>query len=161
MTDNESDDQRPKRVVYEHEIAALSAIHDYRAAKLNGQVTDRHVRELAQRALDYREVLHKYRSKDALDPEWDERPIHWIEEYQNRTVQVEQSSGRLNNNTTLAEKPAILSIDPERLVYVIRELEDISDELGFSATISESTPRTKIDNELIEEVEEWRQKNLE
>jgi hypothetical protein len=151
-SDDDAGDRRPKRVVYEHEIAALTAIHDYRDAKLNGGVPDRIVRELAQRALDFREVLHKYRNEDALDPAWDERPIHWIDDYQNETRLVEKPSSRRNSNTKTVEQPAILSVDPEALVDVIRELEDIADQLGFSAPVRSPTDHNQVDHDELAEL---------
>lgn len=161
-SEQDSDDRQPKRVVYEHELAALAAIKEYRQWKFSDRpVPDTITRQLAEEALAFREVLHKYRTKDALDPEWGDRDIHWIDDYQNRTVLVEEPSPRRNSNTVTEERPAILTVDPERLIDVIRNLDDIADELGFSATIEESTPRVEINNELIEEVEEWRQNNLE
>jgi len=160
--DADRDDRQPKRVVYEHELAALAAIKEYRRLKFSEQpVPDAMQRQLAEEALAFREVLHKYRREGALDPEWGERDIHWIDDYQNRTVFVEEPSARRNDNSKTRERPAILAVDPEQLVDVIRELEDIADELGFSATIEESTPRVEINDELVEEVEEWRQNNLE
>lgn len=162
MTDDDSTDGRPKQIVYDHEMAALSAVQEYRRQKLGPvPVTEAVRRELAERALAYREVLHKYREKDALDPAWDERDIHWIETKQNQLINVEQPSPRRNSNTETVEKPAILAVDPERIVGVIRELEDVADELGFTAATSGATHRTEIDDDLIEEVEEWRQENLE
>jgi len=163
MSDHDDDgDRRPKQIIYDHEMAALSAVREYRRLKLGPwPVTDEVVRDLAERALGYREVLHKYREEDALDPAWEERDIHWIEQKQNEVVTVEEPSPRRNGNSRSVQKPAILAVDPEELVKVIRRLEDIADELGFTATTSQSTHRTEIDDELMEEVQEWREKNLE
>lgn len=155
-------DRRPKQIIYDHEMAALSAVREYRRFKLSPMaVPDDVVRELAERALGYREVLHKYREEDALDPPWGERDIHWIEQKQNEVVTVAEPSPRRNGNSRSVQKPAIVAVDPERLVKVIRRLEDIADELGFTATTSQSTHRTEIDDELMEEVERWRKENLE
>lgn len=158
----DSGDRRPKQIIYDHEMAALSAVREYRRFKLRPDpVPDHVVRELAERALGYREVLHKYREEDALDPPWEERQVHWIEQEQNESVTVEVPSARRNGNTRTVQKPAILAVDPEKLVDVVRRLEDIADELGFTATTTESTHRTEIDDDLMEEVEKWRKENLE
>jgi hypothetical protein len=138
---DESNDTVPKQIVYDHEMAALAAVRDYRRKKLGpNPVPDFIQQELAERALSYREVLRKYRKNGSLDPAWEERDIHWIEGEQNRTVPVEVPSSRRNSNSRTEYKPAILTVDPERIVGVIRELEDISDELGFTANTKQRTP---------------------
>ncbi|MCU4926912.1 hypothetical protein OB905_13135 [Halobacteria archaeon AArc-dxtr1] len=50
-------------------------------------------------------------------------------------------------------------VDGHVLLNASQKLDDAANKLGFGPDIDESTPRTEIDDELLKEVEEWRQKN--
>lgn len=52
-------------------------------------------------------------------------------------------------------------VDEQVLLKASQALDDAANKLGFGPDIDESTPRTKIDDELMEKVEKWRQENLE
>jgi len=138
--DGDGGSRQATRLILEQEMAALAAIKEYRSWRFSEHdVPDRVTRQLAEEALAYREVLNKYRNDGDLDPGWDERPIHWIETKQRQVVQVEQESPRRNANTETVTKPAILAVDPEEIIAVIRELEDVANELGFKAPTPEYT----------------------
>lgn len=49
----------------------------------------------------------------------------------------------------------------EKLRRAARELSNVAEELGALSEFDASTPRTKITDELIEEVDEWREQNIE
>jgi hypothetical protein len=141
----EGGSQQATRLILEQEMAALAAIKEYRSWRFSEhEVPDRVTRQLAEEALAYREVLNKYRNDGDLDPSWDERPIHWIETKQRQVVQVEQESPRRNANTETVTKPAILAVDPEEIIAVIRELEDVANELGFKAPTPEYTEEDEV-----------------
>ena len=143
--DGNAADSTPKQVVYDAEMAALAAIREYRQWKLSeAPVGDEVRRQLAEAALSFKEVLHKYRSKGALDPSWEDRNIHWIEEKQNQQVAVKSPTARRNGNAETKRKPAILAVDPEAIVSVIRELEDIADQLGFTAGVTPEPGGSKL-----------------
>lgn len=52
-------------------------------------------------------------------------------------------------------------VDGHVLLGASQKLDDAANKLGFGPDIDESTPRTEIDEELMEKVEKWRQENLE
>lgn len=136
--DTSSGDARPKRIIYDIQSRALAAVADYFDERLRGTITEQTRRELATTALLYREALWKHRDEKALTTPWEERPIHWIDQYVNETVTVETKSNRRNGNKTTVERPALLTVDPQRFVDTIHELEDIAEELGFSADVNEA-----------------------
>lgn len=52
-------------------------------------------------------------------------------------------------------------VDVDRLKRAARELSDVAQKLGALSQFDASTPRTEITDELIQEIEEWRQRNIE
>lgn len=149
------------RLIHFYREQAMAAVQRYNSAVVNDQVAERIQRDLAEAALNYYYVLHEHRDEDALEEDWDERGIAWIEDAQTQTVTIEESLPRSNAASTVVEKPALLSVDAIRLKQVILELNDVAKELGLSADVKSSTPRTEITEEMIEEVEQWRQNNLD
>lgn len=149
------------RLVHHFREQAMAAVGDYDEALTHGGVPEAVQRDLAKAALDYYNALHEHREEDALDEPWDERGITWLEEAEGATVEVKQQLPRSNGATTTRRKPMLMAVDPERLRNTIRELNEVANELGFGPEIANSVHRTEISDEVIEEVEEWRQENLE
>jgi len=160
-TDDEQRTSPAYRLIHFYREQAMGAIQRYNTALVNQRVTDRERRDLAQAALNYYYALYEHRDEDALEEPWDERGISWLEDAQHETVAVEESVPRANGATTVTEKPALLALDADRLKDAILELNDIAKELDLSARVKSSTPRTEITEEMIEDVEQWRQSNLE
>lgn len=48
-----------------------------------------------------------------------------------------------------------------KLKRAARELSDVAEQLGALSEFDASTPRTEITDDLIDEVEQWRQRKLE
>lgn len=84
---------------------------------------------------------------------WKDRDIGRFERMRSQKQEIVKTiPGRGQaNTTTLRTAP----LDYETLDTLSDELDDVTSHLA------ESTHRTEIDDELIEEVEEWRQQNLE
>lgn len=149
------------RLIHHYRERAAAAIERYNNARVRGHVPETVQIDLASAALDYYHILYEHRDEEALDEPWEERGIDWLEEFAGTTVTVEESLPRANGATREVQKPAIQTVEPGRLKQVILELNDVANELGLSAEVKESAPRTDISEDLIEEVEEWRQANLE
>jgi len=161
---SESDERRPSpayRLVHHYRELAMAAVQRYNHALVAGQVSESITRELAETALNYYYALYEARDENALDEPWDERGIAWLEEAERRTVEVETDLPRANAATTVETQPAIMAADPEDLKAAILELNDVANELGLSLDVRESTPRSEITEEIMEDVEQWRQANLE
>lgn len=80
----------------------------------------------------------------------------WETKYQTAKEPV---GGFMGGKTHTVERRA--RIDIERLKRAARELSSVAAQLGALSEFNASTPRTEITPELIEEVNEWREKTLE
>lgn len=161
-----TDDDRERvspayRLIHHYREQATAAVQRYNEARVRGDVDERVQLDLATAALNYYNVLHEHRDEAALSEPWGERGIQWLEQAAQQSVVVEESLPRSNGATAASTKPKLLAVDPEAIKQTILELNDIAKELGLSIRIEESTPRTEITDEMIEEVDEWRKQNLE
>lgn len=76
-----------------------------------------------------------------------------------RTSQEETISDSFGTRTVTVRDRDL--VDGEILLGASQKLDDAANKLGFGPDIDESTPRTEIDDELMENVEKWRKANLE
>lgn len=149
------------RLIHHYRERAHAAVTRYNEASVTGDVGPDVRSDLAAAALDYFNALYEFRDEDALDESFDDRGIAWLDGADEETRVVERSLARANGATTTERVPLLQTVDPSVLVAVIRELNDVASELGLSARIEGSTPRTEITDEMVREVEEWREQNLE
>jgi len=151
--------RRSIRKVRERAFTATMQVRDEQVRY--GQVSESTRRELASAALALRDRLINFRG-DAIDEEeWAEKDVDWLDHAATRTVSVPESNPRPNRNTKRSSRPALLFVDPERVIQTIRSLDNIARDLGFEAAADSGTHLTQIDEELIEEVEQWRKQNIE
>lgn len=80
----------------------------------------------------------------------------WRTEFQSTQTEL---GGFMGHKTR--EDPQRRRVPIDKLRRAARELAEAAEELGALSEFDASTPRTEITDELIEEVEEWRQENLE
>jgi hypothetical protein len=143
------DDERRSRendkIVRSAREEAAVAVRQFNNARRAGRVTSDVRSELARAALNYYDALYEYRDEGALDTEWSERGIEWLEAAADRTVTVDKRLPRRNGATQKTQKPAILTVAPSRLRDAIRELNDVAKELGFSRSAREVTPSDEAD----------------
>jgi len=85
--------------------------------------------------------------------------LQTLTEWCDRTEVVQKKMGKFKPKTKTEVRP--LRLSPDNLLRIARLLDKCADDLGLLATVSSSTPRTELTDEMIEEVEEWRQENLE
>lgn len=150
------------RLIHHYREQAMGAVHRYNQRKVTERAVGTTIQQdLATAALNYYYALYEFRDAGALQEEWDDRGVAWLEEAEGQTVTVEESVPRANGATKTVEKPLLRTVSPQKLKRAILELNDIANELGFSAEASGSSPRTEITDEMIEKVEEWQQRNLE
>jgi len=157
---NDDEQRTDRKIIRTAREEAAAAVRQFNRARVSGNVTLRVRRDLADAALNYYDALHDYRDEEALREPWEERGIIWLEEAASETVTVQQSLPRANGATKSVERRYLLAVDPAEIRDTIRELHDVAKELGFSPKAKQGTVRTEIGEELIEEVEEWRQNNL-
>lgn len=85
--------------------------------------------------------------------------LETLTEWTDKTEVVTEKKGRYRPTTVQKVKP--LRLPPEALIRAARLLDQAAEELGLLATVTAATPRTELTDDMIEGVEEWRQKNLE
>lgn len=93
-------------------------------------------------------------------PDCDESDVRYLEDYRGDYIEIERTvRERFGKEKTVVETlPNVL--DPDDYRRAARVIDEARRKLGFTPTPTESTPRTEITQEMIDEVEEWRQNNL-
>jgi len=136
---DERDDQRPKRVVYDARETVQAARNEVWGELVGrGQVSLHARRQLATAAVQYWDVLKEY--GEDRSTEWEESGVDQIGALVGETVEVpEPAPGDTNANDTV-QRPALLSVDPEQLIDVTKELDTLAKELGFAAGTRDKTP---------------------
>ena len=118
-------------------------------------------REIVVHILNYHRVISKFADESVLT-DGDIPDISPIRNRLGRTTEVVVESKRGGGDITTQQRPAVDELDVWYLEDVANQLETTAKKLGFWANVNaETTHRTEIDDELIEEVEAWRQSNLE
>lgn len=153
-------DREPKQLIYEMRREVQRVRNQYWEEGINGGSSDKIHLELAARTLQYYDVLYEHRDEESTDDD-DWPDISPLQDRVNKRIkEFEESTGRGRSVTTV-ERPAILDVPVGQIIAISEELDDLAKRLGFSAAVDETTPRTKLDGELLEEVEEWRKQNIE
>lgn len=156
---DERDDQRPRRIIYDIREQVQAARNEvYSELVGRGAVSLDSRRQLATATVQYWDVLREYR--DEREDEWEEAGVDQLATAIGSTVAVETAAPGDTTATQTEERPALLSVDAQQILQISKRLDELANDLGFSASVSEAGHRTEIDEELIEEVEEWRQQNL-
>lgn len=79
----------------------------------------------------------------------------WMTEFRTKQTDIGGFLG-----STSQEKQERVRKDMPKLKRAARELSDIAEKLGALSEFDASTPRTKISDDLIEDVDEWREQNI-
>lgn len=126
------------------------------------QPSARAKQELAIALAGYYDLLVDYRGEQALDTPWDERDVNvdMINQLLSQTTMATETLNRRGSPRKERTVQLVKQVDSRLLVDIAKELDAIAKELGFAADVAESTHRTEINEELIEEVEQWRKQNL-
>jgi len=118
--------------------------------------------EVAAALADYYDALSDYGGEETLDTPLNERLSVNLFILFDKTVTVSEPIP-VRNSAACDQRtmPAAAKLPARKLHQIGKELDAAAKELGFAAPVADSVHRTKIDHELMEEVEEWRKQNLE
>ncbi len=117
--------------------------------------------EVAAALADYYDVLSDYGDEQTLDTPLDERiPVNLTKLLEETVTVANPVPSRNRKAQHTQTRPAVVKLSASQLHEIGKELDAAAKELGFAAPVADSVHRTKIDDELMEEVEEWRQQNL-
>lgn len=118
--------------------------------------------DVAAALADYYDALSDYADEETLDTPLDERLPFDLTTLFDETVTVKEPVPSRNRHACDDRTmPAVVKLPASELHNLGKELDAAAKELGFAAPVEESVHRTKIDDDLIEEVEQWRKQNLE
>ena len=140
--DDERSHSQPLRMIYDTrrhvEEVRFQFIDEYRDCRL----TTRTKRELASAALKYWSVLHEHRNDTAIDAE-DLPDVSPSRERLGKQTRVRVPSKRLGKDKTTTYVPAIDELNPEYVIEVTRELDDLANKLGFGASTADTVPNDR------------------
>lgn len=142
MTDQRgANDTGFRKIVREARLQMQAARSSYYQAKLRGSITRTVRQELAQALLQYYDALWEHKTKrQGVKQAWDESDVDRIPELANETALIEQDTPGDSSNTTQVREQAILTVDPEVLVGLSKQLDSLASDLGFTAGVEEDRP---------------------
>lgn len=175
MSSKEEQQAAQSRTPRERLETAMQEVAGYRRDVLRMQQMDadtdeRTLRGFQAALMNYYMELDLYRDESQLEEYWKEAELwrdgsgQWVTGFENlehwnnseKTINVRQPGLRRG-----ATPQSVRSyMPPDIAIQISRQLDRAAKKLGFAAPIKESTPRTEINEELIEEVEKWRKQNL-
>jgi hypothetical protein len=157
------DDTSPEESGYRRDIrdAWKTALIDMASLEEDPDPTGEMKRRVAVALNTFRKTLRPHRDEDALDTPWEERGVDVVEQWVHGEVTVQRELNRRGHAVETATVPKAYEVSVYQLDAAFEELQAIAKELGNAAPAPESTHRTEITDDLVEEVEEWRQRNLE
>jgi len=132
----EDDDGRTKsgwkQLIEQAEHDVQTARTQYWAERVSrGPVSLSTRQQLATAALQYRDVLLEYSDVNSVEELWDEHEIDSLEQLAHNSVTVNESVAGDTNAVQQVERPAIVAIDPKRLVDATHHLDEVALKLGF------------------------------
>lgn len=138
-TDDDRGQHRPRRIIHDRMEFAERAVERYYRERASGSVGRETHLDLVSAALAYRKVLYRYRDDRALSEDWADRGLDWIDDAARGTVTERKAVSSWRGGSTTVQRPRALEIDPEDVVRVIEELDDVASELGFAAASKDTT----------------------
>jgi len=159
MAASDDDSSHFSRLVYRAQEEMDQARMVYFQQRASDAVTSETVSYLQASLMRYYSIMRRYRDESAVEDEWPTEQFRQLQEHVLSDQPVQSQSAGRGSRKSVQTRPG--RVDPNVAVELSFALDDIATELGFAAAASESTHRTEIDDDLIEEVEEWRKQNLE
>jgi hypothetical protein len=157
----QEDDERRRTLLDDIQEEALLISAQYQFETSEGGVTPQTERQLRQAVIRFYAALRKYRHEPVVEESWNDSAVDEIKQLLTETTTIRpEKPGHGSARGDPIQVPIIQQVGPHTLNEYIEKLDDLYHELGLSDPVKDSTPRTEINDELIEEVEEWRKANL-
>lgn len=121
-----------KKRIEEASARVIMALEDFNDERPD---ISRHTKkEFAKLLATYRNFLYQYRNERVLEPPWDERPVDvdLIQELLNHKKMVDVPLDRRGAAANTKPVTAVEMVEPQLLVEIANELNDIRKELGFA-----------------------------
>jgi len=117
---------------------------EFIAEGVYGETSETGHLQLAQVCVEYWQMLREYNDEAVLDELPDVGPLK--ERLGKKERMLEESAG-LKRGYDYKPKPAILSVDVEKIIELLNRLDDAAKQLGFSASATDHTPVFGVDPE--------------
>lgn len=98
-------------------------------------ITDELHRELATRVLQYADILRVFQTRVDDFPDVDA-----VKQRMGQMEAFEVEAPGDTRNTTVEQRPAVLSIDPADLIQMTNRLDEVASDLGFGADLDTDQP---------------------
>lgn len=103
-------------------------------------------RLLASRARSYYDVLEEYKDENRrVKDRWEESNIEKIPKLHNAVVGVKTDTAGDSPSSATTQRNALVAQDPEYIIELTKELDDIRHELQFAAPVEDETPHDEPD----------------
>lgn len=160
MSSEDDQERMPTRDIYElrRRVRQVRSQY-YREMNQVGACSAKTRTDIQTIVLEYWDALHEY--AEDIEETWEEHNLDSVPQLAREMVDASTSTPGYGSSSTTVRKPAISQMDPQRLVEITHKFDDVAHELGFAASAKDQPNNTEITEEMIEEVEKWRQQNLE
>lgn len=103
-------------------------------------------RLLASRARSYYDVLEEYKDENRrVKDRWEESKVEQIPKLHNAVVDVQTATAGDSPSSATTQRNALVAQDPEYIIKLTKELDDIRHELQFAAPVADDTPHDEPD----------------
>lgn len=169
-TDHNDGEAATARVPRERLEAAMQDVAEVRrefvyATQIGAEADERLLRRFHAAVMHYYLELANYRDEDAVSDRWQEIEL-WpgaegapkLEQFMDQKVKVQKENPGLDRGSSTEMKPYHLPGD--KLVAAAAALDELAKEMGLAVNMPESTPRTEIEDEMFDKVDEWWKANI-
>lgn len=134
----------PTRMIGEKRRRVQGLRDLYYRKSIDQEVSGEFVKELASVSLEYWGILREFRNLPAVDDD-DLPDMQPIQSRLGKTVDIMTESGRRGRQLTMEEVPAVQELNPQYLIEVTHDLDDLAQLLGFGAAASADDVTDEID----------------
>ena len=146
MRDGDGAGNIPTRMIGEKRRRVQRLRDLYYKRTIEQQVSGELVKELASVSLEYWSILREFRDMPAVDEE-DLPDMSPIQSRLGETVEVITEGKLRGSGLTTEEVPAVQELDPQYLIEVTHQLDDLAQLLGFGAAASADDVTDEISEE--------------
>lgn len=164
MSDEEAtnDTRLLRQEVDQSIIRARQAKSQYQQAAASGSVPPDVEQLVRDCAIELYNTLRWWRHEDKIEEVWEESDLDTFGALLKKRYETsQQSNPRLSAPGDRTTALAISQVPASQLIGYIDSLLEVARDLGFAPATDKPTTQTEITDEMIEEVEEWRQAVLE
>jgi ATP-dependent protease HslVU (ClpYQ) ATPase subunit len=151
---DEGDKSRLGRLVSQARVQIQQARSQYWEQGSSGRVSESVMRDLRSSLLQYYDVLREHRGEKAIEEQWESKEFDNLPDMIFSEVSVRAQSAGHGSASRSKTVPYIQTLSAQDLVEISYDLDDVANELGFSASVDEKTTTTEVTQELVKKADE-------